>query len=262
MDACDMPGIVSRSCERTEHNILWPPLHFVWEFLFAYLDYSYIVTTPERTGTVYSLIQNALWHHVGIRIHQGKTKVWNRAGEKPAVCDTLESMARAADPRASFWRGSEVPTNKQGMKVLGTPCGYRDFIKSHLDKTGDDHQILLDRIPLLDNLQSSWLLLVHCAGARANYLTRVVQPDAALVFCQRHDVSMWRCFSAFAQIEPGQPQDVRDTASMPLAPGGLRLRTAVRGSKPAFWASWADCMPMIRQQHSPLGSAENKRPLS
>ena len=91
MDACDMPGIVSRLCERTEHNIPWPPLHFVWEFLFAYLDDIYIVTTPERTGTVYSLIQNALWHHAEIRIHQGKTKVWNRAGEKPAVCDTLAS---------------------------------------------------------------------------------------------------------------------------------------------------------------------------
>ena len=89
---------------------------------------------------------------------------------------------------------------------------------------------------LLDDLQSSWLLLVvHCAAARANYLTRVVEPGAALEFCQRHDASMWRCFCAFARIEPEQPEDVWDTASMPLALGGLRF--------------WADCMPMIPQRH-------------
>ena len=63
-------------------------------------------------------------------------------------------------------------------------------------------------------------------------------------------VSMWKCFCAFAQIEPEQPQDVRDTAPMPLALGGLGLRSAAQGSKPAYWASWADCVPMIRQRHS------------
>ena len=41
--------------------------------LFGYLDDIYIVTTPELTDTVYSLLQNALWHNARIRIHQGKT---------------------------------------------------------------------------------------------------------------------------------------------------------------------------------------------
>ena len=41
--------------------------------LFGYLDDIYIVTTPELTGRVSSLLQNALWHNARIRIHQGKT---------------------------------------------------------------------------------------------------------------------------------------------------------------------------------------------
>ena len=79
------------------------------EFLFAILDDIYVISTPERVGAVYTLLQNALWRVAGIRIHQGKTKIWNRAGEKPAVCDVLERMARIADPTACVWRGSEFP---------------------------------------------------------------------------------------------------------------------------------------------------------
>ena len=50
------------------------------EFIFAYLDDTYFVTVPERTGIVYSFLQDALRNMAGIRIHQGKTKVWNNAG--------------------------------------------------------------------------------------------------------------------------------------------------------------------------------------
>ena len=49
------------------------------EFIFADLDDIYFVTVPERTGIVYSLLQNALRNMAGIRIHQRKTKVWNNA---------------------------------------------------------------------------------------------------------------------------------------------------------------------------------------
>ena len=44
------------------------------EFLFAYSDDIYIVFTHERTGAVSVLLQNALWHHAGIRVHQSKNQ--------------------------------------------------------------------------------------------------------------------------------------------------------------------------------------------
>ena len=83
-----------------------------------------------------------------------------------------------------------MPTVRQGIKVLGTPLGHRDFVRNHLERTSVDHQLLLDRIPMLEDLQSSWLLLVHCAAARANYMMRVVEPEAAQEFCQRHDAAL------------------------------------------------------------------------
>ena len=72
-----------------------------------------------------------------------------------------------------MWRGSdELSLHKRGMKVLGTPLGHADFIRAHLEKTAVEHQVLLDRIPLVEDVQSTWLFLVHCAAARANYHSR------------------------------------------------------------------------------------------
>ena len=118
-----------------------------------------------------------------------------------------------------------------------------------MEGTTTNHQLLMDRIPLLGDQQSSWLLLVHCAAAQTNYMSRVVEPDAAQEFCRRHDVAVWRCFCTFTQIEESQPRGVRDTPSMPLVLGGLGLRSASRTSKPAYWASWADCLSMVQRRH-------------
>ena len=148
------------------------PVH--GEHLFAYLNDIYVVSTPQPTGTVYTLLQNGLWRVAGIRTHQGKTKVWNRSGEKHAVCDVLERMARITDTTASG-EGHRCARESKGTKVLGTPLGHRDFVRVHLESTAADRQLLLDRIPLLEDLQSSWLLLVHCAAARAK---RAVEPAA------------------------------------------------------------------------------------
>ena len=51
-----------------------------------------------------------------------------------------------------------------------------------------------------------------------------------------------------------------DIATMPLALGGLGLRSAIRRSAPAYWASWADCLSMIHKRH-PTASATLVRAL-
>ena len=40
-----------------------------------------------------------------------------------------------------------------------------------------------------------------------------------------------------------------DLARLPLSMGGLGLRSAVRTSPAAHWASWADSLPMIQKRH-------------
>ena len=154
----------------------------------AFLDDIYTVTMPERVREVHRVLEESLWSESGIRVHQGKTKIWNAAGEKPPGCDELERTAAVVDPTAVVWRGSEeLPSCRRGIKILGTPLGHQDFGTAQLEMLTAEHQTLLCRIPLVQDVQAAWLLLVHCAAARANYVARVVEPGSAELFCRRHD---------------------------------------------------------------------------
>ena len=220
------------------------------ERLFAFLDDTFIVTpTAAGVGHAYGCVEAALRTHCGIQVHVGKTKVWNRAGNRPAICDVLERIAQAEHPRARVWRGSQVPSNEQGIKVLGTPLGHADYVSRHLQTVLEEQHILLDRIPRVQDVQSAWLILLHCASARANYHIRAVHPAATSAFAAAHDARLWQCMCSILQVDPMQVDDVRETATLPLSLRGLGLRSAQRTSIPAFWASWADSLAMIRQRH-------------
>ena len=53
------------------------------EGVFAFLDDIYIVCAPERVATFYGVLAAALWDHARVQLNQGKTRVWNAAGEEP-----------------------------------------------------------------------------------------------------------------------------------------------------------------------------------
>ena len=102
----------------------------------------------------------------------------------------------------------------------------------------------------MKDVQRAWLLLVHCASARANYFLRSVRPEAVAEYAGLHDAGLWKCLSRILQVDLSTcGWDTHDVATLPLALGGLGLRSAERASVPAYWASWADCMPMIRERH-------------
>ena len=48
------------------------------ELLFAFLDDVYVVSNPDRTRPLYDLLGEKL-AHAGIRLHAGKTRMWNKA---------------------------------------------------------------------------------------------------------------------------------------------------------------------------------------
>ena len=217
------------------------------EHLFAFVDDIYI-TELARVRTVLTLVENALlW--AGISIHQGKTKIWNQVGIQPPGCEMLERLARVVDQHAHVWRGPELSTHLQGFKILGTPLGHPDYVRAHMDRVARDHQTLLDRIPLLQDVQAAWLLLLHSASARANNLVGVVEPASAREFCDIHDDRMWQCLEAILQSRFADVEEVRNFGSLPMVLGGIGLRSAARTSKPACWASWGDSLAMIRRRH-------------
>ena len=156
---------------------------------------------------------------------------------------------QAVNPTARVWRGSMLPEVQQGMKVLGTPLGHPAYVAEHLRSVSREQQVLLDRIPLVQDLQTAWLLLLHCASARVNYLMRAVSPDSTAEFAQSHDEALWQCLCLILRIDPTEPLEVRDAAAVPLSLGGLGVRSACRMRVPAYWASWADCLGMIHQRH-------------
>ena len=162
----------------------------------------------------------------------------------------LERIAQVENPRATVWKGGEVPTHEQGIKVLGTPLGHNDFVAHHLRQVAREQQGLLDKIPLVRDLQSAWLLLLHCAAARANYQLRSVRPSATEEYARTHDEGVWQCLATLLGTDLGQCSvAVRELATLPLRLGGLGLTSAVRIRGSAHWGSWADCLPMIHERH-------------
>ena len=86
----------------------------------AFLDDVYLVSKTQEVREGYVSVERELWRHAKIRVHEGKTHIWNLAGIKPEICDVLQRAAELAKPGARVWRGSEVPAEEQGIKVLGT----------------------------------------------------------------------------------------------------------------------------------------------
>ena len=90
------------------------------------------VVIPDRIGAMFVVVQEYMRRDANIRVHLGKIKVWNVGGIRPRAYEVLQQIADAAGSRAFVWRGSDLPTVKQGIKVLGTPLGHEDFVAAHL----------------------------------------------------------------------------------------------------------------------------------
>ena len=68
-------------------------------------------------------------------------------------------------------------------------------------------------------------------------------------YSEAHDQGIWQCLCNILQLDPSQAQTMKNITSLLLVSGGLGLRSARRTRVPAHWASWADCLQMIRARH-------------
>ena len=157
----------------------------------AFLDDLYVASNPERTVDCHQILGEELWHHAKIRLHHGKTAVWNRGCEVPPDIGALERAARITDPSARVWRGGihSVP-EERGITILGVPVGTPEFVLRQLEVKAEEHQALLQRIPDMKDLQCAWLVLLYCAGARANFYIRTVSPSLSHAFATQHDTQI------------------------------------------------------------------------
>ena len=115
----------------------------------------------------------------------GTAVVRNRAG----VTSSRELQSKS-DPDAVVWRGSESRDSRD------TPLGHHDYVLNHLERVADEHQRFMDMLPS----ESSWLLLVHCASARANYLLRTLCPDSVRGFAEAPTEACGECVCTLLDI--------------------------------------------------------------
>ena len=120
------------------------------ELLLAFLDDIYIVSSPARTRTIYNLLQVHLHSIAGIQLHEGKTRVWNRAGECPP--DVADLGDEVWSPRCT--------------KLLGTQVGSPEFIHALAMERSNEERQMWEAIDGVPDLQCAWQIMVQCAGPR------------------------------------------------------------------------------------------------
>ena len=154
------------------------------ERVFASLDDLHVSCPPARVAAIHRLMRIELWRHSKISVHHGKTKLWNKACVLHSGVEEFQQLASSVDEEAVVWRGNpQLQTSRQGIQILGTPIGHEDFVKTQLMARRTDHDVLLDRIPAIPDLQAAWLLLSYGASARANFVLRIVRPELAGILC-------------------------------------------------------------------------------
>ena len=157
------------------------------EDLFAYLDDMYFLCKPNRVKALYELLKQTFKEDTGLDLNAGKTRVYN--GVEPE-----------GDPDLGpeVWAGDHSKAAKlRGLKVLGIPVGTQEYVEAHGEKWVTKEQQLLDLLPKLPDLQTAWLLLLFCAGPRANYRCRTVPPRENGQYAANHDKSMWSTLCKF-----------------------------------------------------------------
>ena len=188
------------------------------ERLMVFLDDLYVSCNPDRVAPISDVLRRELWTHSRIQIHLGKTQIWNRGGVESPGWHRLAADAWASDPDAIVWRGDHtLPPEHQGVSALGTPLGSPQFVSKELEKVATNHQVLLDRIPHVQDLQSAWLLLLFCASPRPNNILRMLHPVATREFARQHDLSVKRCLEQI--LHTTIPEETWTLASMPLVMG-------------------------------------------
>ena len=209
------------------------------EHLFAFLDDVYVLSQPARIRPIYDLLAHHLHAHARIRLNSGKTRIWNAAGSEPPNIQDLGPDVWVGNPG--------LPRTSQGLVALGAPVGTQEYKQQHLQQTLTQHTELLQAIPTLDDLQASWLLLLFCASPRCNYHLRMLVPEETATFAQDHDTAVAACFTQLLDAGP-IPATSLAIAHLPLHMGGLGLSSASVLATPAYWASWADTLPVLAQQ--------------
>ena len=124
-------------------------------------------------------------------------------------------------------------------------------MSTFIERRLDDEQKLWDAIPSVPDLQCAWQVLLQCAGPVAT--TCCAQFHRLCLNFMRRDTTRgcsarWRlCWGHSQAMTPRSRWHATSRASS-LRMGRLGLRSGQRLAPAAYWASWADALPMLQQR--------------
>ena len=107
---------------------------------------------------------------------------------------------------------------------------------------------MLAELPQLPDLQCAWLLLLFCAAIRAQHLLRTVPPSQSAAYAEAHDHAVWGPPQALLGKRGAAWPEARRLAFLAAREGGLGLLCATRAAPAAYWAAWADSLPVMLQR--------------
>eukprot|EP00439_Symbiodinium_sp_Y106_P010376 s2888_g1.t1 len=176
------------------------------ECLAAFLDDVYLVTTPARSREALDVVTASIETRAGVAANLGKTRVYNRAG------------------------GPELGAGVS----LGTPIGHPTYVgRTHAHASARGGTATAGAPTVLPDLQCAWLLLSMCASPRADHLLRTLPPDLSASYARGNDDAVWRCLLWLL----GEAVENKKR--------GLGLQCAERTAPAAYWAAWADALPVL-----------------
>ena len=207
------------------------------ERLFAFLDDVYVVCLPDRVAAIHMLLENVLWVHARIRARRRSTTAQGRGQKRATIWRGL---------RRQCWKmlecGEEVPTF-QRLNVA--PVGASNFrptpIRTPTSSVGPH--------PCNSGCAVSLGSPVSLRGCQSHVFHRSGAPECASSFSRSHDTALWECLCRVLGVPPDSCEGSARASQLPLAFGGLGLRSAERTSTPDYWAS---CM--IQQRHLPVAA--------
>ena len=119
----------------------------------------------------------------------------------------------------------------EGVKVLGTPVGTREFVEKLSNERIAEEQELLEALAYVPDLQCAWQILLQCAGPRCHYFVRTLPPSLSEAYAKAHDTAMWAAVERLLGALPGSASEIdmaKQLSTLPLRLGGLGLRSAER----------------------------------
>ena len=148
--------------------------------ILAYLDDIYVVCERAEVVECLRTDKAVLSDTCHIDVNIGKLAAWSKEASPPPA--GLDEFGRTSD----IWK-SDLPPDSCGIKVLGTPLGTPEFIDKFCQEAADEKMQLINLIPKLSSLQSSWLLLYFCVVPRLNHLLRTLPPQSVRLAAVRHN---------------------------------------------------------------------------